>query len=58
MDDLATYCLHLYRSKGMLYLRTSRVNYDTILNFRGAALSSWPSVVTQRVIHMPPDGVL
>ena len=58
MDDFANYCFKLFRSQGMSYLRESRVKYDTMLFLRGVAPSSRSYVETQRVIWMPPDGVL
>ena len=54
MDELASYCFHLYSSKGMLDLRSIRGNYDTIFILRGVAPSRWPSVIIRRVIWMPP----
>ena len=49
---------HISRSQGMSDLRASRVNYDTMVILRGVATSRRTYVATQRVIWMPPDGVL
>ena len=58
IDYIANYCLRLSISHGISYLRASRDNDDTMLILRGVALSNLPYVLTQRVIWIPPDGVL
>ena len=58
MDDLENYYFRLSRSQGMSDLREIRGNYDTMLILRGVASSIQPSVYNQRLIRMPPDGVL
>ena len=57
MDGLANYCFHLSRSQGMLDLKESRGNYDSMLILRGLVTSSKTSVAPQRVNWMSLDGV-
>ena len=58
IHDISNYCLRFSRSQGMSDLRESRGNYDIMLILRGFASSIWSYVATQRVIRMPPDGIL
>ena len=58
INDLTSYCLHLSSSQGMLYLRSIRGNYDTMLILRGVTPSIRPYVVTRGLIQIPQDGVL
>ena len=50
MGDLENCCCDISILQGMLYLRTSIGNYDTILILRVVAPPSRPYVETQRVI--------
>ena len=58
MGDIVNYCFHLSTSQGVSYLRESIGNYVTMLILRGVSPSSRPSIATQRLIRMPPDGDL
>ena len=58
MDDLVNYSLQLSRSQGISYLRAGIGDYDTMLILRRVAPPSRTSVVTRRVIWVPPDGVV
>ena len=46
IDDLENYCLQLYRSQGMLYLKSRRSKYESMLVLRVVSPSIRSPVAT------------